>query len=70
MLTLSYNSIKKQMQGGDPDYRTSAGQHLLAAAEASAITAMLTNPIWVVKTRVFATPAKDPAAYSGLWSES
>ena len=27
--------IKKQMQGGDPSYRTSSGQHLLAAAEAS-----------------------------------
>ena len=31
----SYNMIKKQMQGGDPNYRTSSGQHLLAAAEAS-----------------------------------
>lgn len=57
------------MQGGDPEYRTSAGQHLLAAAEASAITAMMTNPIWVVKTRVFATSAHDPNAYNGLWRE-
>ena len=32
---VSYNMIKKQMQGGDPNYRTSSGQHLLAAAEAS-----------------------------------
>lgn len=31
----SYNMIKKQMQGGDPTYVTSSGQHLLAAAEAS-----------------------------------
>lgn len=61
--------IKKQMQGGDPTYRTSAGQHLLAAAEASTITALMTNPIWVVKTRIFATPKNDPQAYSGLWSE-
>jgi solute carrier family 25 folate transporter 32 len=60
--------IKKQMQGGDPTYRTSAGQHLLAAAEASAITAMLTNPIWVVKTRVFATPHNAPGAYNGLFN--
>lgn len=30
-----YNMIKKQMQGDDPTYRTSSGQHLLAAAEAS-----------------------------------
>jgi hypothetical protein len=35
LLTTSYNMIKKQMQGGDPSYRTSSGQHLLAAAEAS-----------------------------------
>lgn len=69
-LTGSYHMIKKEMQGGDPTYRTSAGQHLLAAAEASAITAMLTNPIWVVKTRVFATPRNDPNAYSGLVSGS
>jgi hypothetical protein len=27
--------IKKNMQGGDPNYRTSSGQHLIAAAEAS-----------------------------------
>ncbi|KIR27762.1 solute carrier family 25 (mitochondrial folate transporter), member 32 [Cryptococcus deuterogattii 99/473] len=62
-----YNMIKKQMQGGDPSYRTSSGQHLLAAAEASAITAMLTNPIWVVKTRVFGTAKHDSIAYRGLW---
>lgn len=65
----SYNMIKKHMQGGDPTYRTSAGQHLLAAAEASTVTALMTNPIWVVKTRIFATPKNDPQAYSGLWSE-
>ncbi|WVQ95278.1 hypothetical protein IAU59_002373 [Kwoniella sp. CBS 9459] len=64
---LFYNMIKKQMQGGDPNYRTSSGQHLLAAAEASAVTAMLTNPIWVVKTRVFGTAKHDAAAYRGLW---
>jgi len=31
----SYNILKKQMQGGDPNYQTSPSQHLLAAAEAS-----------------------------------
>jgi solute carrier family 25 folate transporter 32 len=35
--------IKKQMQGGDPSYRTSSGQHLLAAAEASESNAKLTT---------------------------
>lgn len=43
--------------------RLSAGQHLLAASESGAITALLTNPIWVIKTRMFTT-TKDggPAA--------
>lgn len=40
-----------------------------ADPHAGAITAMLTNPIWVVKTRVFATPRNDPTAYRGLWGE-
>lgn len=66
---LFYNMIKKQMQmqHGDPAYRTTSAQHLQAAAEASAVTAMLTNPIWVVKTRIFATAKHDPKAYRGLW---
>ncbi|ORY32165.1 putative flavin-adenine dinucleotide transporter [Naematelia encephala] len=64
---LFYNMIKKQMQHGDPSFRATGGQFLLAAAEASAITAMLTNPIWVVKTRIFGTPKSDPTAFRGLW---
>nr|ODN92177.1 solute carrier family 25 (mitochondrial folate transporter), member 32 [Cryptococcus depauperatus CBS 7855] len=64
---LFYNMIKKQMQPLDPSLRPSPAQHLLAAAEASAITAMLTNPIWVVKTRVFGTAQHDPNAFKGLW---
>ncbi|PWN48073.1 mitochondrial carrier [Violaceomyces palustris] len=57
--------------------KLSAGQHLLAASESGAITAMMTNPIWVVKTRMFTTPpsssaasskdGKGPIAYRGLW---
>jgi hypothetical protein len=31
---------------------------------------MLTNPIWVVKTRVFATASRDQTAYRGLWGAS
>lgn len=65
----SYNLIKKQMQGSDPTYQTTSSQHLLAAAEASAVTAMLTNPIWVVKTRVFASTLQKPTPYKGLIGE-
>lgn len=31
---------------------------------------MLTNPIWVVKTRMFSSSAKDPTSYRGLWGAS
>jgi len=32
------------------------------------VTAILTNPIWVVKVRTFAAPPNSPAAHRGLWS--
>ncbi len=34
---------------------------------AGAVTAIMTNPIWVVKVRMFTTKAKDPTAYRSLW---
>lgn len=39
----------------------------LITCKTGAITAMLTNPIWVVKTRVFGTAKNDSIAYRGLW---
>ncbi|KAI9598792.1 mitochondrial carrier domain-containing protein [Syncephalis fuscata] len=50
----------------DEDGRMSAGQHLVASAEAGAITAMMTNPLWVVKTRMCVTNRTDQYAYRGL----
>ena len=35
-----------------------------------AATAILTNPIWVVKIRMFTTHPNDPTAYRGTWRES
>ncbi|KAJ3476789.1 hypothetical protein NLI96_g10915 [Meripilus lineatus] len=64
---LFYNMLKTRASGGDPNYRMSPGSYLLCSAEASAVTAILTNPLWVVKVRMFTTNAETPTAYRNLW---
>lgn len=44
-----------------------AGEHLLAAAEAGALTAVMTNPLWVIKTRMCLQDPRD-RPYTGLKS--
>ncbi|KAL7281985.1 hypothetical protein ACG7TL_003452 [Trametes sanguinea] len=64
---LFYHMLKQRASGGDPNYKLSPGSYLLCSAEASAVTAIMTNPIWVVKVRMFTTAPKDPKAYRSLW---
>ena len=40
------------MQHCDPTLPLGPARHMLAAAEAGIITLVLTNPIWVIKTRL------------------
>uniref|UniRef100_W8BHA3 Mitochondrial folate transporter/carrier n=1 Tax=Ceratitis capitata TaxID=7213 RepID=W8BHA3_CERCA len=47
-----YNTIKTFIQGGNATQPLGPTLHMLAAAESGALTLVLTNPIWVVKTRL------------------
>ncbi|XP_063957246.1 solute carrier family 25 member 32-like [Lytechinus pictus] len=46
-----YNAIKTYMQG-DTSTPLGPGHHMLAAAQSGVLTLFITNPIWVVKTRL------------------
>ncbi|ORZ31081.1 mitochondrial carrier domain-containing protein [Catenaria anguillulae PL171] len=63
-----YSQLKQHMVD-DPtstsQIRLSPQQHLGAAALAGALTSLLTNPIWLVKTRMCLQPADAPI-YRGL----
>lgn len=61
---LFYNMLKRRKSSGE---KLSAGQYLLYSAEASAATAIITNPIWVIKVRMFTTHPSHPTAYRNLW---
>ncbi|KAF8883418.1 mitochondrial carrier domain-containing protein [Infundibulicybe gibba] len=63
----SYNMLKKRASGGDITKPLSAGEYLLCSAQASAVTAVMTNPFWLVRVRMFTTRADSPTSYRGLW---
>lgn len=47
-----YNALKLKLQKGNIDTKLSASMHLVAASEAGLVTLLITNPIWIVKTRL------------------
>jgi solute carrier family 25 folate transporter 32 len=63
-----YNILKRNASGNDPDQKLSAGTYLICSAEASAVTAVLTNPLWLVRVRMFASQPSAPAPYRGLYN--
>lgn len=47
-----YTALKAFKQDGDVNSPLTPGQHMIAATQAGALTIVLTNPIWVSKTRL------------------
>lgn len=47
-----YNNIKTWIQGGNTKKPLGPSMHMVAAADAGILTLVMTNPFWVVKTRL------------------
>ncbi|CAH7676513.1 mitochondrial FAD carrier protein [Phakopsora pachyrhizi] len=67
---LWYSIIKKRLStssdGSNSNLRLNASQHLLASATSGVISTLLTNPIWVVRTRLFTTRPSTTGSYKNL----
>jgi len=63
-----YGDIKSRLAAVRPDARLSSADYLLSSAGAGMLTAIATNPLWVIKTRMLSTAASTPGAYPSLLS--
>ena len=63
---LWYTMIKSSMASSDPSVRLNAAEHLFASASSGIITAFMTNPLWVLKTRWTSGAQNYPGVIEGL----
>ena len=67
-IVFSYDAFKALLLRHDPTTQHHLGpaRHMMAAAEAGLVTLVLTNPIWVVKTRLCLQFGQGPQYVSEL----
>ncbi|GLI82048.1 mitochondrial FAD carrier protein flx1 [Penicillium ochrochloron] len=67
---LCYGSLKDAIRiyRGHEDWMLTSSDYFLASSAAGAFTSILTNPIWVIKTRMLASGAQSPGAYPSFMS--
>ncbi|TIA90365.1 hypothetical protein E3P97_02580 [Wallemia ichthyophaga] len=61
-----YTGVKNRLHSSHPARNLGPLEHLYAASEAGSIIAITTNPLWLIKTRIFSTKQHDKGAYRGL----
>ncbi|KAI8452399.1 mitochondrial FAD carrier protein [Phakopsora pachyrhizi] len=63
---LWFKRLSTSSDGSNSNLRLNASQHLLASATSGVISTLLTNPIWVVRTRLFTTRPSTTGSYKNL----
>ena len=58
--------LMRKARGYSPDQKSTNVDYLTASAGAGALSAVLTNPIWVVKTRMISTSSATEGAYPSM----
>ncbi|KAL3469398.1 mitochondrial carrier domain-containing protein [Aspergillus californicus] len=53
-------------EGMERQEQLTSSDYFIASGSAGALTSILTNPIWVIKTRMLATGSKSPGAYTSF----
>lgn len=70
---LCYGKIKdvvgvmRKQRTPDGNGQLTSGDYFLASGAAGIMTGVVTNPIWVIKTRMLSTSRDAPGAYKSIW---